>query len=385
MRKIAQYSVFIVTLISIMGVSTIVPALPALQREFSLRTEQVGWILTIFTLPGVFLAPFAGILADTYGRRAVLIPSLLIFGITGVLCAVASSYTVLLVLRCVQGVGVSALNLLTNIILSDMYEGKQRTRMLGYNAMVLGLGTGLMPFVGGICASLHWRVPFVLSIIALPVALLCWYLPYIKTQKVVSLKAYFSGVSDAIRSKRMIALFYIAFGTFLIVYGPIVTYYPLYVHALLHLSAFWIGCTYSSFALSTTLATMILPRLLHFFTSLVIMRIAHVIYIASMALFVCMYNVYMAIAALLLYGAAQGLNYANLVSLVSNEATETNRGIILALQGMIFRLSQTCAPLFFGFAYIQYNYSGVYILGIITAVSMLFAACFFVKEKSVSI
>ena len=105
-----KYSIFIIltiTIISIMGVSTVLPALPEIEKVFHLNTTEVGLILTVFTLPGVFLAPLAGIIVDKYGRKSVLIPSLLLFGFSGIACAFAPSFHILLLLRIIQGIGLS--------------------------------------------------------------------------------------------------------------------------------------------------------------------------------------------------------------------------------------------------------------------------------------
>lgn len=376
--------ILLITIISIMGVSTVLPALPEIEKVFSLTTTEVGLILTVFTLPGVFLAPLAGIIVDKYGRKSVLIPSLLLFGCSGVACAFAPSYSFLLVLRSIQGIGLSALNLLTNILITDMYKGKERTKMLGYNAMVLGFGTGCMPFIGGILAEFDWRFPFLASGIAIPVAIVSLYIHYVPIARVSSLRTYYQEAKQAIASLQVAYLFLLAFGIFLIVYGPIATYYPLYASASFSLSPLWIGITYSAFALTTAIATFLLPRLLRYTTSLVLLRYSHVIYILSMTAFLLVFSQEALIIPLMLYGFAQGLSYPNLVTLVSGEATDSNRGIMLALQGMIFRLSQTLAPLLFSIAYVIDSFEGVYLLGLFVSVSMLLISSFALQEKEES-
>ena len=380
-EKYSILIIFFITIISIMGVSTVLPTLPEIERVFHLNTIEVGLVLTVFTLPGVFLAPLAGVIVDKYGRKSILIPSLLLFGIAGVACAFAPSFHILLVLRVIQGIGLSALNLLTNILITDMYKGSERTKMLGYNAMVLGFGTGCMPLLGGILAEFDWRFPFLASGIAIPVSLASFFIKYMPLARISSLYTYYQEAKKAITSLRVAYLFLLAFGTFLIVYGPIATYYPLYASALFSLSPLWIGITYSAFALTTALATTILPSLLQRTTSLVLLRFSHTIYMFSMTAFLLTFTKESLIVPLMLYGFAQGLNYPNLVTLVSGEATDTNRGIMLALQGMIFRLSQTTAPLIFGIAYTLDSFEGVYILGLSVSTLMLLISSFGLQEK----
>jgi hypothetical protein len=65
------YFIFGVTLIAMMGVASITPAFPDIIRYFNISPQQVGWLIVAFTLPGIFLTPFTGILADRYGRKVV--------------------------------------------------------------------------------------------------------------------------------------------------------------------------------------------------------------------------------------------------------------------------------------------------------------------------
>ena len=75
--------VFAVTLMAVLGTSSVSPAFPEVVQELGVSSGQVGLLITIFTLPGVLLTPVLGALSDRFGRRKVLIPSLVLFGIAG--------------------------------------------------------------------------------------------------------------------------------------------------------------------------------------------------------------------------------------------------------------------------------------------------------------
>ncbi|MGL4722818.1 MAG: MFS transporter [Desulfovibrionaceae bacterium] len=376
------FVIFFITLVSIMGVSTVIPALPQIQKFYDLDSETVGLVLTVFTLPGIILAPIMGMLSDKYGRRAVLVPSLIIFGLAGVACAFAEDVRVLFVLRFIQGIGVGSLNVLTNTLITDSYQGVNRMRILGYNAMMLGIGTGLMPFVGGILAYFDWRYVFIMSSVSLIAAFLSCFIEYPKVTLHVSFKEYIRSAGKVLSSKRMVLLLSLALGAFLIVYGPLSTYYPLYASEKFGLSSFEIGLLYSCTALGTILVTMKLGYLSQFFTNLVLIRVAHLLYIASMLLFLYTFSPWFFIFPILVYGFAQGLKYPNLVNLVSNEANDENRGIVLAVQGTVFRLSQTIAPVIFGVVYSFFKFDGVFYMGIVLSLIML-SITFFIEDKKI--
>ena len=77
LRDHRLYVVFGITLMGVMGVSSITPASPPISRALGLSSRQVGLLLTVFTVPGVFLAPVLGFLSDRFGRKRIVIPALM--------------------------------------------------------------------------------------------------------------------------------------------------------------------------------------------------------------------------------------------------------------------------------------------------------------------
>jgi ACDE family multidrug resistance protein len=136
---------FGVTLMAVLGVSSITPALPEIRDTFGVTSGQVGLLITVFTLPGVALTPVLGVLSDRHGRRKILVPALLLFGITGGLCAFARGFELLLALRLMQGMGAAALGTLNVTVIGDIFTGHERSAALGYNSSVLSVGTASFP------------------------------------------------------------------------------------------------------------------------------------------------------------------------------------------------------------------------------------------------
>ena len=70
--------VLCVALMGVMGVSITLPILPKLGAVFHQDAAGVALLITCFTLPSAFMTPVAGVLADRFGRKAVLLPGLLL-------------------------------------------------------------------------------------------------------------------------------------------------------------------------------------------------------------------------------------------------------------------------------------------------------------------
>ena len=94
-----------VTLMAVLGVSSVTSAFLRIVQELGVSSGQVGLLITVFTLPGIVLTPVLGVLSDRYGRKKILVPALLLFGVAGGTCALARSFELLLVLRFFQGMG----------------------------------------------------------------------------------------------------------------------------------------------------------------------------------------------------------------------------------------------------------------------------------------
>ena len=88
--------VLCVALMGVMGVSITLPILPKLGAVFHQDAAGVALLITCFTLPSAFMTPVAGVLADRFGRKAVLLPGLLLFACGGMGCAFSDSFENLL-------------------------------------------------------------------------------------------------------------------------------------------------------------------------------------------------------------------------------------------------------------------------------------------------
>src|SRR3989304_2681981 len=144
--------IFVVTLFAVMGVASIAPAFPEVIDYFNISKKKVGYLISAFTLPGIFLAPLLGILADRLGRKVILVPSLFLFGIAGSLCVLTRKFEILIFLRFMQGVGAASLAPINVTLIGDIFSGNQRAEAMGYYASVLNIGTASFPFIGGALA-----------------------------------------------------------------------------------------------------------------------------------------------------------------------------------------------------------------------------------------
>ena len=161
--------IFSISFVVVMGVSSLTPVFPAVVEALGISPEQVGLLITFYALPGIFLTPVYGVLADRFGRKQVLVPALVLFAVAGSACAFVRDFQLLLALRFLQGIGGASLGFLTATLVGDLYQGARRTEAMGYKASVLSMSSAVLPLIGGGLALFGWYVPFALPILGLAV------------------------------------------------------------------------------------------------------------------------------------------------------------------------------------------------------------------------
>lgn len=364
--------IFAVTLIAIMGVSSIIPALPLMIKELNISVASVGLVFTIFTLPGIAFAPLAGIFADRVGRKRILVPSLILFGLAGTACFFAPDFKTLLVLRLIQGIGAAAIGVLSLTVIGDLFEGKERIKAMGLNAGVLSMGTAIFPAIGGILAQISWKMPFLLSLLALPMAwIVAFKLNNPEPEAENNFIEYIGAALKGMKNLQVIGLFCISLLTFIILYGPIITYLPIMMHKSFLSQPFTIGIVISSASFVTALAASQMGRLANYFPQKHLIAFSAVAYGASMYLLPQMTGPYWCILPVCLFGLGQGLNLPNTMSFLSSLAPIEYRAAFMSMNGMLLRLGQTIAPIMMGLVYSGLGINAVFYSGVAVSAGIL--------------
>lgn len=343
---------FAVTLVGVGNVSSVSPAFPQMVEVFGISRVQVGWVVTAYSLPGILSAPLVGMGADRLGRKRVLVPTLLVFGIAGGVCALARSFPVLLGLRAVQGLAAAPLVGLAVTIIGDRYEGRGRAAAVGYNATALNVGTAAYPAVGGLLAALAWYVPFALPLLALPVgAAVAWKLdaPAVSAGTATSgFRDYLVTVGTRLRDRRVFGLLAVNFGIFILIFGAFLTYVPELLESRFGASSVVAGAVLAAASVSSALVATQLGRLTSWVSPRRLIQGSLVIDGVALAVMPLAPGPWGVGAASLLYGVAQGLNQPALQTRLTELSSDASRGVILSLNGMILRLGQAVGPLLLG-------------------------------------
>ncbi|MCF8010761.1 MAG: MFS transporter [Clostridiales bacterium] len=356
--------IFGITLMAVLGVSSITPAFPKIMSELNLSETQVGLLITFFTLPGVFLTPFYGITADRIGRKRILLPSLLLFGTAGGLCGFTSDFNTLLVLRTLQGIGGAPLGSLNITIIGDLYQGTQRARAMGLNASILSIGTAFYPIIGGILATFAWYYPFLLPWLSLPLVLVIWkYLKNPEPESEQKLKHYLKGAWKDIKNKKVIGIFTIGILIFIILYGSYLTYFSILLGQVFNASSFTIGLLLFAGSISTALVSAQLGKINKRFNKQSIIITGFSGYTISLIIIPFVNNLWLFLLPVILFGASQALTVPVLQTYLSELVSLEYRGVLMSLNGTMLRLGQTLGPVVIGIIFTYTGYNGPFWAG----------------------
>src|SRR3954471_8358857 len=159
--------------------SLVVPALPEIQRALHTSQSAVGWVLTAFLLSASVATPIIGRLGDMYGKERLLLIVLAMLAFGTLISAVASSLSLMLLGRVIQGAGAGIFPLAFSII-RDELPNERVPGAIGLVSSLLGVGGGAGVVFAGIVIdnlSYHWLFWFPLAAI-LATAFLTWrYIP----------------------------------------------------------------------------------------------------------------------------------------------------------------------------------------------------------------
>ena len=356
--------VFGVTLMAVLGVSSITPAFPVIIEKLYISPPSVGLLITVFTLPGILLTPVLGVLADRLGRKRILIPSLMLFGIAGGACALARDFNLLLGLRFLQGMGAASLGSLNVTLIGDLYSGSRRAAAMGYNASILSVGTASYPAIGGVLATLAWYYPFVLPLIAVPLGFLILFsLKNPEPKAKLSFKEYISQALDGIKRRQVVVLLAASSITFIILYGSYLTYFPILAGESFLVTPLIIGLIMSVMSLTTAVTSSQLGKLAKKYPKKHLIMAGYAVYGAALIVFLLIPKLWMLIIPSIIFGIGHGINIPSIQTLLADLSPLEYRAAFMSVNGMVLRLGQTLGPVVMGLVFSVWGIQGVFIAG----------------------
>lgn len=171
--------IFILAALSMLGALSIdayLPALLAITRIFSVTAAAAQQTLTVYLIAFAIMTLFYGTLSDSFGRRPVLLISMLLYVLSSIGAGLSTSLGMLILFRFLQGATAGAGSVVGRAIVGDLFAGAEAQRVMSYISVVFGLAPAIAPILGGwLLSSFGWRSIFwFIALFSGLLMVLCW-------------------------------------------------------------------------------------------------------------------------------------------------------------------------------------------------------------------
>ncbi|MGN6476691.1 MAG: MFS transporter [Flavipsychrobacter sp.] len=164
-NKSKLWIIIVIVSLNSIGMSIVLPLLPFIVGKY-LPSQHIaagmGMLMSAFAASTFFSAPVMGALSDKYGRKPILVISLLGSVIGYVLFGIGGSLWVLFLGRIIDGLTAGNITALFAYI-SDSAEPKERAKWFGYVGAAMGIGKIGGPAIGGLLGSISIGLPFFIT------------------------------------------------------------------------------------------------------------------------------------------------------------------------------------------------------------------------------
>lgn len=364
--------IYTVSLITFVVLASVPPAFPKIIQALNVPPQKIGLLISVFSFPSLVLGPIVGVLADHVGRKQILVPSLVLFGLAGTACAFARDFNLLLWFLFLQGIGGASLHTLTIALISDLYSGTRRTTAIGYNTSIINASTAIYSIIGGALAVIDWHYPFLLSLAAIPVALLVWFglkNPEPRVEK--PLKVNLLNASKSLKNTQLLGLFVVSIAQFMLIYGAIRTYLPLLIAHSFKSSSLIIGLILATLPVATSITASQVGRLARRFPETTLIIASFVFYALALFSVPFVSNLWLLLIPTMMFGISFGICSPIVLTLVASRASKEYLATVISVNGAFCNLGRIIGPLLMGVVLSIGGISGVFYAGAGIAIATL--------------
>lgn len=154
-----------IPLIMTLGNSMLIPIFPAMKKALNISQMQVSLTITVFSIAAAIFIPVLGYLSDRFSRKMIIVPSLILFGLGGLIAGIGGAYfphpyTWVIIGRIIQGIGAAGTAPIAMALAGDLFRGGERSRVLGIVESSNGMGKVMSPILGSFLGIIVWYSVF---------------------------------------------------------------------------------------------------------------------------------------------------------------------------------------------------------------------------------
>ncbi|MDJ0705559.1 MAG: MFS transporter [Leptolyngbyaceae cyanobacterium MO_188.B28] len=326
------------------------PVFPEVVEQFQIDPRWAGLLVSTHTLTIALFSPLLGILADRVGKLKVLTPSLILYAVFGASGALMQGFGSMLAARALVGAASGGIAAASIGMVSGMYEGEARSRVMGYATSALATASIIFPLLGGWAGSFHWRFAFCLYGLGLPVALaVVLFLREENRKRTVTIDLSQSQKLRHQLRQPDILTFFLALGLASAVFYVVIVYAPLFFKAAIGAGPVINGAILASRAVGAALISALganrLAKRLGVTPSITLGFIVMALTLLTIPFLV---QVPLILLTAFLFGIGFGIVMPNLYISLSERASADQRTGILAIGTGAASIGQFVSPILLG-------------------------------------
>jgi DHA1 family tetracycline resistance protein-like MFS transporter len=385
--------IFLTVFIDLLGFGILIPILPSFSvKVLHIDDTQIGIAIALYSFMQFLFNPVLGRISDKHGRKPVIVACLFLNVIGYLIFSFTNSFIVLLISRIVGGLGGSSVAVALAYI-ADVTDKENRSRGMGIIGAAFGLGFVFGPLMGGLLSSYGYAVigyvaagfsfvAFIVTIIALPESLKKDKTHQIipdqsKKRKIFDIEA----LKNVVKNHKLLVLIFL----FFVITFSFANIYATF--ALLGLKAYGFtdrqnGYMFGILGLTSAIIQGgLLGRINKAMSKKVILIIASFLMSITLAL-IPYAGTFLGLAIVSIFLSYGTATFSpTVLSLISENASETEQGITLGVNQSLSSLARVLGPLWGGFAFQYLGYEFPFITGGVFTFFIFLLTVFYLPKK----
>lgn len=155
------FLLYITVFINILGFGMVFPLFPLFAETFKATALDIGLMAATFSLAQFLTSPILGRMSDRYGRKPIIVFSMIASSVSYIIAAFAPGLAVLYISRIIHGVASAGVFPIASAYIADVTSKEERAAYMGKIAGVFSLGFMFGPVIGGFLGSYGFSVTFI--------------------------------------------------------------------------------------------------------------------------------------------------------------------------------------------------------------------------------
>jgi len=369
-KKSSLSLIFLVVFVDLLGFGILIPILPTFAvKALQIPESAIGVILAVYSLVQFIFNPIFGSLSDKYGRRKIILVTLLLNASGYIIFAFTQSFIMLLLSRVVAGVGGSSIGV-AQAYIADITTKEDRSKGMGLIGVAFGLGFVFGPIMGGLLSNFGYMVTgfaaagfsflaFSFSLFLLPESLTEEKKRMVVKRKIFNVASFKKVLSNPLISV-VILLFFIVTFSVANIYGT----FALLGHIQFGFTDMQNGMIFGIIGIIGAIVQGgLIGRLAKKYSDQRLITIGTFFLMIGLAFLPYGVNLTGVIIIAAIMSIGSGILQPILLSLVSKVAPENEQGIVLGVNQSFSSFARMLGPLWGGFSYQYLGYQIPFLTG----------------------